>query len=158
MRTRPLPCRPGVAVPILYYFTFMCSLYFSVHVCFSYQFSSCLFTGVQNSKPHAISHPQTLIITSHTQPLAWFRVEEYSGLTGRKGTTVVSVTRVLWFCVASQTSRRKRARDRISSHLRGHGSAGRHGSHTVRETWGSTLRSPNAQKYTSKSTHGLRGQ
>lgn len=29
--------------------------------------------------------------------LAWFLVEEYSGLTGRKGTTVVSVTSVLWF-------------------------------------------------------------
>lgn len=35
---------------------------------------------------------------------AWLRVEEYSGFTGRKGTTVVSVTRVLWFCVANHTT------------------------------------------------------
>lgn len=35
--------------------------------------------------------------------LAWFLVDEYSGLTGRKGTTVVSVTSVLWFWVASHT-------------------------------------------------------
>jgi hypothetical protein len=48
-----------------------------------------------------------LLVTFQTEPLAWFRVDEYSGLTGRKGTTVVSVTRVLWFCVASQTSQRK---------------------------------------------------
>lgn len=34
---------------------------------------------------------------------AWFLVDEYSGLTGRKGTTVVSVTSALWFCVASHT-------------------------------------------------------
>lgn len=49
----------------------------------------------------------TLLVTFRTRSLAWFRVDEYSGLTGRKGTTVVSVTRVLWFCVASQTSQRK---------------------------------------------------
>lgn len=31
-------------------------------------------------------------------------MDEYSGLTGRKGTTVVSVTSVLWFWVASHTA------------------------------------------------------
>lgn len=35
--------------------------------------------------------------------LTWFRVAEYSGLTGRKGTALRSVTRVLWFWVASHT-------------------------------------------------------
>lgn len=39
--------------------------------------------------------------------LAWFLVDEYSGLTGRNGTTVVSVTRVLWFCVANHTRKEK---------------------------------------------------
>lgn len=57
-------------------------------------------------KYHDISHSPTTI-PFQTESLAWFRVDEYSGLTGRKGTTVVSVTRVLWFCVASQTSQRK---------------------------------------------------
>ena len=38
--------------------------------------------------------------------LAWLRVEEYSGLTGRKGTTVASDTRVLWFWVTSHTEGR----------------------------------------------------
>lgn len=33
----------------------------------------------------------------------WFLVEENEGLTGRNGTVVVSRTRALWFCVASQT-------------------------------------------------------
>lgn len=40
---------------------------------------------------------------------AWLRVEEYSGFTGRKGTTVVSVTRVLWFCVANHTTDNSRS-------------------------------------------------
>lgn len=35
--------------------------------------------------------------------LTWFRVAEYSGLTGRKGTALRSVTRVLWFWVVSHT-------------------------------------------------------
>lgn len=35
--------------------------------------------------------------------LTWFRVAEYSGLTGRKGTALRSVTRVLWFCVVNHT-------------------------------------------------------
>lgn len=39
---------------------------------------------------------------------AWLRVDEYSGFTGRKGTTVVSVTRVLWFCVANHTTNNSR--------------------------------------------------
>ena len=34
----------------------------------------------------------------------WFLVEENDGLTGRKGTVVVSLKRALWFCVASQTN------------------------------------------------------
>lgn len=34
------------------------------------------------------------------------RVAEYSGLTGRKGTALRSVTSVLWFCVVSQTAGR----------------------------------------------------
>lgn len=59
----------------------------------------------------------TLQVTFRTRLLAWFRVDEYSGLTGRKGTTVVSVTRVLWFCVASQTSQRKEPE--IESHHHG---------------------------------------
>lgn len=50
------------------------------------------------------------LATFPMEPLAWLRVEEYSGLTGRKGTAVVSVTKVLWFCVASQTSQKKRAK------------------------------------------------
>lgn len=33
----------------------------------------------------------------------WLRVAEYSGLTGRKGTALRSVTRVLWFWVVSHT-------------------------------------------------------
>lgn len=94
-----------------------------------------------------------IILTFHTGSLAWFRVEEYSGLTGRKGTTVVSVTRVLWFCVASQTSRRKRARDSISSHLWCQSSAGRHSSHTTSSHTTSTLQIQHTQKY--MSTHGL---
>lgn len=97
-------------------FMFVSYLYFPVHICFSYSFSSCLFTCIQDTI-NTTSVISQIILTFHTKPLAWFRVEEYSGLTGRKGTTVVSVTRVLWFCVASQTSRRKRARDRILSHL-----------------------------------------
>ena len=44
--------------------------------------------------------------------LAWLRVEEYSGFTGRKGTTVVSVTRVLWFCVASHTADSRKSAQR----------------------------------------------
>lgn len=65
--------------------------------------------GILNTTTSAI--PRTAFLaTFHSEPLAWFRVEEYSGLTGRKGTTVVSVTKVLWFCVASQTSRKKRAK------------------------------------------------
>lgn len=79
--------------------------------------------------------PQILPVTLQTEPLAWFRVDEYSGLTGRKGTTVVSVTRVLWFCVASQTSQRKEP-ETISSHLGCHHGAGRS---VTKETWGSTL-------------------
>lgn len=38
--------------------------------------------------------------------LTWLRVAEYSGLTGRKGTALRSVTSVLWFCVVSQTAGR----------------------------------------------------
>lgn len=34
------------------------------------------------------------------------RVAEYSGLTGRKGTALRSVTNVLWFCVVSHTAGR----------------------------------------------------
>lgn len=33
----------------------------------------------------------------------WLRVAEYSGFTGRKGTALRSVTRVLWFWVVSHT-------------------------------------------------------
>lgn len=69
------------------------------------------------------------------EPLAWFLVDEYSGLTGRKGTTVVSVTRVLWFCVASQTSQRKKP-ETESYHTC---SSGRRGSRVTRDTWESTL-------------------
>jgi len=35
--------------------------------------------------------------------LTWFLVEENDGFTGRNGTVVVSLTRALWFWVASQT-------------------------------------------------------
>lgn len=48
-------------------------------------------------------------------PLAWFLVDEYSGLTGRKGTTVASVTSVLWFCVANHTGKEKVAHDDITA-------------------------------------------
>lgn len=41
----------------------------------------------------------------------WFLVDEYSGFTGRKGTTVVSVTSVLWFWVASQTAQGREKRE-----------------------------------------------
>ena len=71
------------------------------------------------------------------------------------GTTVVSVTRVLWFCVASQTSQRKEPE--IESHHHGRCcSSESRGSHVTRETWGSTLRSQHTQE--SKSTHVLSGQ
>lgn len=35
--------------------------------------------------------------------VTWLRVAEYSGLTGRKGTALRSVTSVLWFWVVSHT-------------------------------------------------------
>lgn len=72
--------------------------------------------GKENTKISAILK-RSLLVTLQTQSLAWFRVDEYSGLTGRKGTTVVSVTRALWFCVASQTSQRKEPE--IESHHHG---------------------------------------
>lgn len=116
-------------------------------------FSQVYAVYVQDTQHHDISHsPNSTISKFHTEPLAWFRVEEYSGLTGRKGTTVVSVTKVLWFCVASQTSRKKRAKRQVSSHLWCHGSAGRHGSCTEGD-WGSTLGRQHVQEY--MSTHGL---
>ena len=42
----------------------------------------------------------------------WLRVAEYSGLTGRKGTALRSVTRVLWFWVVSHTNTTERERER----------------------------------------------
>lgn len=35
--------------------------------------------------------------------ITWLRVAEYSGLTGKKGTALLSVTSVLWFWVVSHT-------------------------------------------------------
>ena len=52
---------------------------------------------------------RTVECVSAAARLAWLRVEEYSGFTGRKGTTVVSVTRVLWFCVANHTADRRKS-------------------------------------------------
>ncbi len=39
--------------------------------------------------------------------ITWLRVAEYSGLTGKKGTALRSVTSVLWFWVVSHTERNK---------------------------------------------------
>lgn len=39
--------------------------------------------------------------------VTWLRVAEYSGLTGKKGTALRSVTSVLWFWVVSHTERNK---------------------------------------------------
>lgn len=101
------PRQPGVS--------FICFI-ISSHVCVTVVFllpilKLSVSVYEQGMKYHDTSHsPNSNLATFHTEPLAWFRVEEYSGLTGRKGTTVVSVTKVLWFCVASQTSQRKRAK------------------------------------------------
>lgn len=106
--------------------TFVCRLYFSYQ--FSHRLFPCMSTRTPNITP-SVTPQIILLVTLHTEPLAWFRVEEYSGLTGRKGTTVVSVTKVLWFCVASQTSRKKGA-ERESQHPRGgtaHAPGGRPG-------------------------------
>lgn len=48
---------------------------------------------------HATYYLQWLIVYMFT----WLRVAEYSGLTGKKGTALRSVTSVLWFWVVSQT-------------------------------------------------------
>lgn len=41
--------------------------------------------------------------------VTWLRVAEYSGLTGRKGTALRSVTSVLWFWVVSHTERNRKS-------------------------------------------------
>lgn len=42
----------------------------------------------------------------------WLRVAEYSGLTGRKGTALRSVTKVLWFWVVSHTGDKHEAKNK----------------------------------------------
>lgn len=49
--------------------------------------------------------------------LTWLRVAEYSGLTGRKGTALRSVTSVLWFWVVSQTGGKKKIQKPKSIYL-----------------------------------------
>lgn len=63
---------------------------------------SFCFTNILSRGPsfieNAVSSEYTLTVRiTGLCIFTWLRVAEYSGLTGRKGTALRSVTRVLWF-------------------------------------------------------------